>query len=382
MNLVGLALRNLKRRPIRTCLSILGIGLAVGSALALIALSRSIQDSTREGMDEIGDDLVVMQKGSSDIFGGFIPEETVDRIAALPGVGRAGHVCPERLRQKRAHARMARRELPVEEGPPAREPRAGRGRAPRRGARRHRGGLLGQEARRRSGADRPDLPCRRHRRLHHDRQSRAGAGAVDRPAGSELPPRQVTILHVNVEHASGRAELGSVRVAIEALGKVTASTANEVLNNDRNFAILEAVSLAVSIIAVAMSALNAHRAGDGDAGAYPRDRHLRGDRVEQRAHHDVDRDRGNIDVRERLRPRRAVELACHIRVSAHSGNRQPDLVQAERRPDRAGRRCSLRALRSRGAVAGVAGGSDGTCGGAAAPVSARQRRGRAGGSES
>jgi putative ABC transport system permease protein len=69
-------------------------------------------------------------------------------------------------------------------------------------------------------------------------------------------PRQVTIVHVNVEHASGRAELGSARVAIEALGKVTASTANEVLNNDRNFAILEAVSLAVSIIAVAMSALN------------------------------------------------------------------------------------------------------------------------------
>src|SRR5258708_9216859 len=84
MNLVGLALRNLKRRPIRTCLSILGIGLAVGSALALIALSRSIQDSTREGMDEIGDDLVVMQKGSSDIFRGFIPEETVNSISALP----------------------------------------------------------------------------------------------------------------------------------------------------------------------------------------------------------------------------------------------------------------------------------------------------------
>src|SRR5207302_4067991 len=60
----------------------------------------------------------------------------------------------------------------------------------------------------------------------------------------------------NVEHASGRAELESARVAIEALGKVTASTANEVLNNDRNFAILEAVSMAISIIAVAMGALN------------------------------------------------------------------------------------------------------------------------------
>ena len=43
MNLVGLALRNLRRRPIRTCLSILGVGLAVGSALALIALSRRLK---------------------------------------------------------------------------------------------------------------------------------------------------------------------------------------------------------------------------------------------------------------------------------------------------------------------------------------------------
>src|ERR1700674_651504 len=88
MNLIGLALRNLKRRPVRTSLSILGIGLAVGSALALIALSHSIRDSTRAGMDESGGDLVVMQKGASDIFGGFIPEQTVDRIATIPSVVR------------------------------------------------------------------------------------------------------------------------------------------------------------------------------------------------------------------------------------------------------------------------------------------------------
>ena len=37
MNMSGLALRNLRRRPIRTGLSILGIALAVGSALALTA---------------------------------------------------------------------------------------------------------------------------------------------------------------------------------------------------------------------------------------------------------------------------------------------------------------------------------------------------------
>src|SRR5215831_11565017 len=88
MNLVSLAFRNLRRRPVRTLLSVLGIGLAVGSALALMALSRSIRDSAREGMDEIGGDIIVMQKGASDIFGGFIPEATVERIAAIRGVVR------------------------------------------------------------------------------------------------------------------------------------------------------------------------------------------------------------------------------------------------------------------------------------------------------
>src|ERR1700738_1743475 len=88
MNLVGLALRNLRRRPVRTGLSILGIALAVGGALALIALSRSIQDSSREAINELGDDFVVTQKGAADIFGGFIPESTIERVAALPGVAR------------------------------------------------------------------------------------------------------------------------------------------------------------------------------------------------------------------------------------------------------------------------------------------------------
>src|SRR5258708_27010086 len=88
MTLVSLAPRNRKGGPVRPCLSVLGIAVAVGSALALTALSRSIQDSTREGMDEIGGDLVVMQKGASDILGGFIPEATVERIAAIPGVTR------------------------------------------------------------------------------------------------------------------------------------------------------------------------------------------------------------------------------------------------------------------------------------------------------
>src|SRR6516165_5393831 len=248
MNLVGLALRNLKRRPIRTCLSILGIGLAVGSALALIALSRSIQDSTREGMDEIGDDLVVMQKGSSDIFGGFIPEETVDRIAALPGIVRVSGELVTFAPSGSANnvltlgwpdASYLWKKGPLREG---RVPAAGERRV----------AVLDDDL---------ELIGQTFRVVGIAAYTTTvNRGLVLVPLidlqEASYRPRQVTIVHVNVEHASGRPELGSVRVAIEALGKVTASTANEVLNNDRNFAILEAVSLAVSIIAVAMSALN------------------------------------------------------------------------------------------------------------------------------
>jgi putative ABC transport system permease protein len=260
MNLVGLALRNLKRRPIRTGLSILGIGLAVGSALALIALSRSIQDSTREGMDELGDDLVVMQKGASDIFGGFIPEETVERVAALPGVVRAsgelmtfapsdsgGNV----LTLGWPDASYLWKKVPLREGriPDASERHVT---------------VLGDTAAaslgKRVGDDLELLGQTFHVVGIAAYTSIVNRGMVLVPLidlqETGYRPRQVTVIHVNVEHASGRTELAPVRTAIEALGNVTASTANEVLNNDRNFAILEAVSLAVAIIAVAMSALN------------------------------------------------------------------------------------------------------------------------------
>jgi hypothetical protein len=50
------------------------IGLAVGAALALVAISRSIETNTQEGMDEIGGDVIVTQRGASDIFGGFLSE--------------------------------------------------------------------------------------------------------------------------------------------------------------------------------------------------------------------------------------------------------------------------------------------------------------------
>ena len=260
MNLVGLALRNLKRRPVRTGLSILGVGLAVGSALALITLSHSIRDSMRDGMDEIGDDLVVMQKGASDIFGGFIPEQTVERIAAIPGVVRDSGELFMFAPSDVGHSVLTLgwptssylwKRVPLREG---RVPFANE---------RH-VAVLGDTAAASLGkkvGDELDLIGESIRVIGIAGYTTiVNRGLVIVPLidlqEASYRPRQVTVVHVNIDHDSGRAELARVRAAIDALGSVTASTANEVLDNDRNFSILEAVSLAVSIIAVAMSALN------------------------------------------------------------------------------------------------------------------------------
>jgi putative ABC transport system permease protein len=69
-------------------------------------------------------------------------------------------------------------------------------------------------------------------------------------------PHQITIAQVNVEDARDRDELARIRNDIQTLGNIVVAPAGEVLEHDRNFSILEAVSLAVAVVATAMSALN------------------------------------------------------------------------------------------------------------------------------
>jgi putative ABC transport system permease protein len=68
-------------------------------------------------------------------------------------------------------------------------------------------------------------------------------------------PNQVTMVHVNVARDASAAELARIRRDIEALGGVMVSTSAEGLDNDRNFKILNAVSLAISIIALTMGVI-------------------------------------------------------------------------------------------------------------------------------
>jgi putative ABC transport system permease protein len=259
MNLAGLAMRNLRRRPIRTALSILGIALAVGSALALLALSRSIQDATREGMDEIGDDLAVTQRGASDIFGGFLPDDMEARVGQVAGVVRVSgelfmFAPSEHNRQVLTlgwpDTSYLWKKVPLREG-----------RVPTPGERHV--VVLGDataDALAKKVGDKVEIigePLTVVGIAAY--KSIINRGTVMMPLVDlqQLSYRlnQVTMVHVNVARDASAAEITRVRKAIEDLGKVTVSTSGEALDNDRNFKILNAVSLAISIIALAMGVL-------------------------------------------------------------------------------------------------------------------------------
>src|SRR5581483_11626774 len=93
VNLAALALRNLRRRPMRSVLVICSVGLAIGTALTLVALSRSIENGFHEAIDERGADLTVSQRNAGDLFSGFVPENIAGRLAAVKGVkGVAGEL--------------------------------------------------------------------------------------------------------------------------------------------------------------------------------------------------------------------------------------------------------------------------------------------------
>ena len=247
MNLAGLARRNLGRRPVRTCLSILGIGLAVGSALALMSLSHSIQDGMREGINEMGDDLVVMQKGASDIFGGFIPDKTIERVAGLPGVARASGelfmFAPSAddksvLAQGWADTSYLWKKVPLREG-----------RVPAPGE--HDVAVLGDAAAAALGKKLGDdvvILGEKFKIIGVANYTTAVNRGVALLPLADLQkishrPEQVTMVHLNVERSATPVELKHVKNAIELLGDLSASTANEMLDKDRNFAILDAVSL-------------------------------------------------------------------------------------------------------------------------------------------
>src|SRR5262249_43258618 len=85
MTFFDVVTRNLKRRPIRTSLTLLGISIGIAAVVALIGLSRGLVTSWTAGMKSRGTDIVVHNMRGSLTPKPF-PASTRDRIAHLPGV--------------------------------------------------------------------------------------------------------------------------------------------------------------------------------------------------------------------------------------------------------------------------------------------------------
>ena len=85
MTFLDVVTRSLKRRPIRTGLTLLGISVGIAAVVALIGLSRGLVSSWTAGMKSRGTDIVVNNMRGSLTPKPF-PASTRDRVANLPGV--------------------------------------------------------------------------------------------------------------------------------------------------------------------------------------------------------------------------------------------------------------------------------------------------------
>jgi putative ABC transport system permease protein len=256
VNLIGLAVRNLCRRPTRTASTILGIALAVGSALSLMALSRSIEDSTRESIDELGTDVAVTQKGASDLFGGFLPEELAGRLSTIPGIVRVtGELFlfapSENDRQILVSAwTNTGRAVPLREGRLL-------------GAGEHNVALIGDlaaESTSKKLGDNIEILGQQFRIVGVTKYaSNVNRNTVTVPLADlqETAYRrgQVSMFHVDLQRGQSPAVVAGVKQDIAALGNVSVSMSNEMFENDRNVQVLKAVSLSISIIALGMASL-------------------------------------------------------------------------------------------------------------------------------
>ena len=262
MTLVGFAYSNLLRRPARTLLTILGIALAIGTAVALLALGRGISDSLGEGFTERSSELLITPRNVVDITAMRLPEGLAADLAAIEGVTEVfGELYVFTSTSDGDHVAVTGisdtpskwATVPVASG---RRPDATR-----------REIMLGDVIAQTLGAkigDRIEL-------LDEDFEvvgitaygTALNRGVVVMPLKvlqeASLRLKQVSTFSIRLDAALGPEQRQDLRRKIEQQLSVIVSDMQEIadrLSGDRNITILKAVSNAISIVAVVMGGLN------------------------------------------------------------------------------------------------------------------------------
>jgi putative ABC transport system permease protein len=86
VTLTGIALSNLTHRPWRTGLTLLGVALAIAAYVALVGLTRGIENTLLEGFASRGTDVVMTEAGAADILSSVVPEGLAAEVAEVEGV--------------------------------------------------------------------------------------------------------------------------------------------------------------------------------------------------------------------------------------------------------------------------------------------------------
>jgi putative ABC transport system permease protein len=259
MTLVGFAANNLARRPARTLLTILGIALAVGTAVALLALGRGITEGVARGLDEHGAELVVAPRTAADIMSARMPEEMGKKLAAIKGVANvAGELFAFAVTGEGHHV-LAAAWSP--DAPAWSHVPLAAGRIPTAGERALIvGDVLAQSLGFSVGStvDLFDETFEVVGISHYSTAVNRSLAIMPLAALQEaaLRPAQVSLFLVQLNPGLARPAREKVKQAIAASLPVVVSETQEVLAEDGNFATLLAVSDAVSLIAFAMGALN------------------------------------------------------------------------------------------------------------------------------
>ncbi|MDP3896496.1 MAG: ABC transporter permease [Mesorhizobium sp.] len=262
MTLVEFAYSNLKRRPARTLLTILGIALAIGTAVALLALGRGIYESLAEGFTERSSELLVTQRNVIDITAMRLPESMGLELAAVDGVAEVSSElyvftstpAGQQVMVAGVSDSAAKWALvPVASG---RRPDAGRPEI-----------MLGDVIAQTLGAkvgDRIELLDEEFEVVGITAYGTAlnrGVAAMPLKVLQEASLRlaQVSTFSIRLDPGLSQVRKREVRAAIEQRLPVVVSDMQEIadrLSSDRNITILKAVSNAISIVAVVMGALN------------------------------------------------------------------------------------------------------------------------------
>ena len=255
-----MAILNLRARPTRSLLLTLIVALALATALTLVVLSRSIQEGIREGYEERGADLTVAQRDASDLLSGYVPQQIEGAIKGIRGVvavtGELAMFAPlggshQSIVVGWTGDAYFWRDMPMKEG-----------RLPVTGDQRPAvlGTGIATTLNKKVGDTIEIFGESFHVIGISGFVSAMNRGlTVLRLADLQdiaLRQNQVTAFHIALERVRTTAEVDRIKHEIDGLGRLIVTPTDQLLRTDRNYAFLQAVSHAISLIALAMGLLS------------------------------------------------------------------------------------------------------------------------------